>query len=273
MAFAYDAVLIVSFGGPERADDVLPFLENVTRGRNVPRARLLKVAQHYYRLGGASPINAQNCALASALEGELDSQGFRLPVYLGNRNWHPLLADVVGKMAADGVRRAVAFVTSAFGSYSSCRQYLDDIERARSEVGLDAPRIDKLRLFYNHPGFIEPMIERTEAALAELPQASRSAARLVFTAHSIPLAMAAGGPYEAQLREAARLISDGVRRGEWILAYQSRSGPPDQPWLETDIADLLARLHREGVREVVVVPLGFLSDHMDVLYYLDVEAR
>jgi ferrochelatase len=253
----YDALIVVSFGGPEKTQDVIPFLENVLRGRNVPRERMLEVAEHYYLFGGRSPINDQNRELIAALRKALD-----LPVYWGNRNWHPLLADTLRQMQKDGIRRALAFATSAFSSYSGCRQYREDIAKALSEV---APEmiIHKLRTFSNHPLFIETMVERTREALAQLPEAS-----LVFTAHSVPLAMARTSFYEQQLREAAGLIGECVGK-PWALAFQSRSGPPSQPWLEPDIGDWLRREHP---REVVIVPLGFISDHMEVLYDLDTEA-
>ena len=273
-AATYDAVVVVSFGGPDKREDVIPFLENVLRGRNVPRERMKEVTEHYYHLGGKSPINDQNRALITALEQELARHGPAIPVYGGNRNWHPLLADTLGEMATDGVRRALAFVTSAYGSYSGCRQYLDDIARAQQEAGASAPTVEKLRLFYNHPGFIEATAERVKQALDQLPSGSRAAARLVYTAHSIPTAMAAGSPYVEQLQEACRLVSEGVGQRDWALVYQSRSGPPSQPWLEPNINDYLRQLHAsEGPCEVIVVPIGFISDHMEVLYDLDTEAR
>src|SRR6478736_680275 len=199
MSQPYDALLVVSFGGPDGPDDVLPFLENVLRGRNVPRERMLEVAEHYYEFGGRSPINDQNRALIAALEKELAANGPHLPVYWGNRNWHPLLADTLRQMASDGIRRALAFITSAYSSYSSCRQYRENIAAAQAEVGAGAPDIDKLRVFFNHPGFIEPMIEGTRAALDKIPAERREQAALVFTAHSIPLGMAENCRYEAQL--------------------------------------------------------------------------
>lgn len=252
----YDALLVISFGGPEKREDVIPFLENVLRGRNVPRERMLEVAEHYYHFDGRSPINEQNRELIAALREAVD-----IPVYWGNRNWHPLLVDTVRQMRDDGIRHAIAFATSAFGSYSGCRQYLEDIERARAAVGAGAPRINKIPPFPDHPGFIEAMKDRVRAALAELPQG-----RLVFTAHSIPLAMAQSSPYVEQLERACCLIRCGK---EWKVVYQSRSGPPGQPWLEPDICDYL----REIRSDVVIVPIGFLSDHMEVLYDLDTEAR
>jgi protoporphyrin/coproporphyrin ferrochelatase len=268
----YDALLVVSFGGPEGHDQVMPFLENVLRGRPVRRERLEHVAAHYHRFGGVSPINAQNRALIAAVETELDTHGPRLPVYWGNRNWDPMLAETIAKMRADGVRRALAFVTSGYASYSGCHQYLDDIAKARTEVGPDAPVIDKLRVFYNHPGFVEPNATNLRAALVE----AGGEAEVAFTAHSIPVSMAATSDYVAQLTETARLVSeraapDGGLR--WQLVFQSRSGSPGQPWLEPDIADHLRSLAAAGARAVVVAPIGFVSDHMEVVYDLDIEAR
>ena len=250
----YDALLIVSFGGPEKREDVIPFLENVLRGRNVPHERMLEVAEHYYHFDGRSPINDQNRALIEALRPVV-----KIPIYWGNRNWHPMLADTVRQMTDDGIKRAVAFVTSAFGSYSGCRQYIEDIERARGQL-----RIDKIRPFSAHPKFIEAMTDRVRAAMKELPRG-----QLVFTAHSVPIAMAESSPYVRELSRACAAVAQGVGRDTWKLAYQSRSGPPTQPWLEPDIGDYL----REIRSDVVIVPIGFLSDHMEVLYDLDTEAR
>jgi ferrochelatase len=267
---AYDAFLLVSFGGPEGPDDVMPFLENVTRGRRVPRERLLTVAEHYMSFGGKSPINEQCRQLIAALS-------LPVPVYWGNRNWTPYLTGTVRTMAADGVRRALALTTSAYRSYSSCRQYLEDIERARAEVP-DAPVIDKIQRFYDHPSFIGAFAANTRSALATLPAELRGEAHLVFTAHSVPVAMAeVSGPgghrYVAELTAASRLISERLGAGRpWTLVYQSRSGPPSQPWLEPDITDHLAELAKSGVQAVVVVPVGFVSDHMEVRHDLDVEA-
>jgi protoporphyrin/coproporphyrin ferrochelatase len=277
---AYDAFLLVSFGGPEGPDDVMPFLRNVTRGRAVPPERLAEVAGHYYAFGGVSPINQQCRDLLASVRADFAANGLSLPLYWGNRNWSPYLADTVRAMAADGVRRAVAFVTSAYSSYSSCRQYLDDIERARAGAGPRAPRIDKLRRFFNHPGFIEPFADHARAALASLPADVREDAHLVFTAHSIPVTMAeASGPppghrYVAELTEAARLIAEriGGAPHPWTLVYQSRSGPPSQPWLEPDVQEHLAELAKSGTSAVVVIPVGFVSDHMEVRHDLDLEA-
>jgi ferrochelatase len=268
----YDALLLVSFGGPERTNDVIPFLENVLRGKNVPRERMLEVAEHYYHFGGKSPINEQNRALIAALEGELDAHGLALPVYWGNRNWHPLLADTLGRMRADGIRRALAFATSAFGSYSGCRQYREDIERARAEIGSGAPEIHKLRVFHDHPRFIQAMADRVQEALNRIPHDRRAAAPLLFTAHSIPVSMAETSPYVTQLLESCELVSQAVGR-PGALVYQSRSGPPMQPWLEPDVCDSIRQLHAGGnLTDLVLAPIGFLSDHMEVVYDLDTEA-
>ncbi len=268
---SFDALLLVSFGGPERVEDVIPFLENVLRGKNVPRQRMLDVAEHYYHFGGKSPINSQNRELIAALEPELRRRGLSLPIYWGNRNWHPMLAETLGQMRAEGVRRALAFATSAFGSYSGCRQYREDIERAREAVGPGAPEVHKLRTFHNHPGFVGAMAEQVRAAFEQIPAARRESAKLVFTAHSIPMSMAAASPYVRQLEDAGGLVSESVgMRG--VLAYQSRSGPPTQPWLEPDVGDFIRGLHRAGgLSDVVVAPIGFLSDHMEMVYDLDTE--
>jgi ferrochelatase len=271
---SYDALLLLSFGGPEGPEDVMPFLRNVTRGRGVPEDRLAEVAEHYLHFGGVSPINAQNRALLAAIRADFAAHGLDLPVYWGNRNWDPYLADTLRQMGKDGVRRALAFATSAYTSYSGCRQYQDDIAAARAEVGAGAPAVDKLRHFFNHPGFIEPTVDAVRSALDGLP----AGARLVFTAHSIPVSMAANsGPdgdlYLAQLTEAARLVAAAAAPGAaFDLVWQSRSGPPQVPWLEPDINDHLERLPAAGVEAVVVVPIGFVSDHMEVVWDLDNEA-
>ncbi|HUL02031.1 MAG TPA: ferrochelatase [Gemmatimonadales bacterium] len=272
IARTYDAVLVMSFGGPEGPDDVMPFLERVTSGRNIPRERLLEVAHHYDQFGGVSPINAQNRALIAALEAELKTHGPDLPVYFGNRNWHPFVTDTVREMRDAGVRRAIAFVTSGFSTYSGCRQYREDIIRALDAVP-GAPEIDKIRVFFNHPGFIEPSIANLKAALAQVPAERRAAARVAFTAHSIPLTMAKGSAYEAQLAEAARLVADGAGRKAWDLVYQSRSGAPHIPWLGPDVLEYLKAAQAAGATDVVLAPLGFISDHMEVLFDLDVEAK
>jgi protoporphyrin/coproporphyrin ferrochelatase len=270
----YDAILVTSFGGPEQPSEVMPFLENVLRGKNVPRERMLEVAEHYYQFGGKSPINEQNRQLISALKAELAEHGPRLPVYWGNRNWHPLLADTLRQMKADGIQRALAFVTSAYSSYSSCRQYREDIARAQEAVGEGAPAVDKIRVFHNHPGFIEACVDRVQQAFEQIPSPRRPATLLIFTAHSIPLAMAATCGYEEQLNETARLVAQKLGRDQYRLVYQSRSGPPSQPWLEPDILDALREVKQQGnASDVLIAPIGFVSDHMEIVFDLDTEAR
>jgi ferrochelatase len=281
----YDAFLLLSFGGPEGPDDVMPFLENVTAGRGVPRERLADVAEHYYAVGGVSPINAQCQDMLTAVRDNFAATGLDLPAYWGNRNWRPYLTDTVRTMAADGVRQVIAFATSAYSSYSSCRQYLDDIERARAEVGPGAPVIDKIRPYYDRPGFIEPFARATREAIESLPADVRDDARLVFTAHSIPEGMAATsgskesgtglgphGSYVTELTYAARQIAERAGRDSWDLVFQSRSGPPSVPWLEPDVCDHIQGLAKQGGRAVVVIPVGFVTDHMEVLHDLDTEA-
>jgi ferrochelatase len=255
----FDALLIISFGGPEKREDVIPFLENVLRGRDVPRERLLAVAEHYYHFDGRSPINGQNRELIAALR-----EVVKLPIYWGNRNWHPLLPDTLRQMRADGIRRAVGFPTSAFGSYSGCRQYWENIQAARAMVGENAPEIVKIPPFSRHPLFLEAMTDRVRAAMTQLPQA-----RLVFTAHSVPVSMAQASPYVEQLTAASRRVVEALGVRDWKLVYQSRSGPPSQPWLGPDICDYL----REHPGDTIIAPIGFLSDHMEVIYDLDTEAR
>lgn len=269
----YDCVLLVSFGGPEGRADVMPFLENVVRGKNVPQERLKEVAAHYNHFDGKSPINDQNRALIAALEEELREHQIELPVYWGNRNWHPFLTEALSQMRDDGKKRALAFFTSAYSSYSGCRQYRENVEKARQEVGEGAPRVDKLRVYYNHPGFIEANVDHLLAALGTLPKARRECARVAFTAHSIPEAMAETCDYVAQLQETARLVAEGARHDRWQLVYQSRSGPPHIPWLGPDILDHLDALAQINVKDVVVAPIGFISDHMEVVWDLDHEAR
>jgi len=274
----YDAILVVSFGGPESKEEVIPFLENVLRGRNVPRERMLTVAEHYYHFEGKSPINQQARELIAALEAELERYGPRLPIYWGNRNWNPLLPETLRKMKQDGIRRALAFVTSAYSSYSGCRQYREDIARARSEVGAGAPEVDKLRAFFDHPEFIEVTVERVRDAVRALPADAKGDVKkepqIVYTAHSIPLSMAITCDYVSQLEEVRRLVSAALCHQNDALVYQSRSGAPGQPWLEPDILDYLRQVKAENLASAVVLaPIGFISDHMEVLYDLDVEAR
>jgi len=270
---SYDALLLVSFGGPEKDEDVMPFLENVTRGRNIPRERLLEVAEHYYHFGGKSPINDQCRELVAAIEREFREHGLKLPVYWGNRNWHPLLADTLRQMSADGVTRALAFMTSAYSSYSGCRQYRENVKAAQEAVGEGAPEVDKLRAFYNHPHYVEASGAEIREALERIPAERRTSAELVFTAHSIPRSMAETSDYEKQLRETCRLVAQELGISEYRLVFQSRSGAPIQPWLEPDILDYLRTLPERGVTDVVIAPIGFISDHMEVLYDLDTEAK
>ncbi len=288
----YQALLLVSFGGPERAEDVMPFLRRVTAGRGIPEGRIAAVAEHYYAAGGASPINSQCRALLDALKAELAD--ISLPVYWGNRNWHPLLEDTVARMRDDGIGRALAFVTSAYGGYSSCRQYLDDIAVARARVGAGAPAVEKLRLFYNHPGWVEPWAASLLTALATCPVAALGSragteragtgragtgragtgkagteAEVIFTAHSIPASMAATSPYVDHVTEAARLIAESAAVKSWRLAWQSRSGRPGSPWLQPDVCDVI---DVSGSAAVVVAPIGFVCDNMEIVHDLDVEA-
>jgi len=266
---SYDALLVVSFGGPEKREDVIPFLENVLRGRGVPRERMLEVAEHYYHFDGRSPINDQNKELIAALEQEFKNNGIKMPVYWGNRNWYPLLPDMLKQMQKDGIRRAAAFVTSAFGSYSGCRQYREDIANAQQFAGVQDIVIEKLNNFCDREEFIAAMTDRVRAAMEQLPGAEQ----IIFTAHSIPLSMANTSPYVRQLKEASSRVAAACGMGDWTLVYQSRSGPPSQPWLEPDIRDYLRAQHQEGMRKVIVCPIGFISDHMEVLYDLDTEAK
>ncbi|MFF2045530.1 ferrochelatase [Kitasatospora sp. NPDC058170] len=290
----YDALLLLSFGGPEAPEDVVPFLENVTRGRGIPKERLKEVGKHYFLFGGVSPINEQNRELLAALRKDFAEHGLDLPVYWGNRNWAPHLVDTLREIAADGHRRVAVLATSAYAGYSGCRQYRENLADALAvlaEEGLPELRVDKLRHFYNHPGFVEPMIDATVTALAALPAEVRDGARLAFTTHSIPEAMAEssgapddpargrpGGAYVAQHLDVARLIAAGVAERTGVadrpceLVFQSRSGAPHTPWLEPDICDHLEAQHADGAPAVVMVPIGFVSDHMEVKYDLDTEA-
>lgn len=282
----YDAILVISFGGPEKREDVMPFLENVLRGRNVPRERMLEVAEHYYHYDGVSPINQQTRDLLAVFEPALREQDIQLPVYWGNRNWHPMLTDTLRQMQQDGVKRALGLVMSAYSSYSGCRQYREDVMRSQetlcSEQDTDtaadsepAPGVDKIRVWYNHPLWIEVNADTVAKAIAELPADQQSTARIAFTAHSIPMSMANSSHYEKQLQETCRLIAEHLQISDdrWQLVYQSRSGRPQDPWLEPDICDHIGHLHNDGVPAVVVAPVGFLSDHMEVLFDLDEEAK
>ncbi|HYH24116.1 MAG TPA: ferrochelatase [Blastococcus sp.] len=279
-----EALLLLSFGGPEGHDDVMPFLENVTRGRGIPRERLEEVAEHYHHFGGVSPINDQNKALIAALDGELRSAGIDLPVYWGNRNWEPYVEDVWRRMADDGIQHAYVLATSAYASFSGCRQYHEDIARARAAMTGDAaapggPTAEKLPHYFDADGFVRANADALAGALAELPDDVRDAARLVATAHSIPNSMAAvagphGHAYETELQAAARQVVDLVAPGRsFDLVWQSRSGPPSVPWLEPDVNDHLRALAQAGERAVVLFPVGFVSDHLEVIWDLDNEAK
>ena len=278
----YDALMLVSFGGPEKPEDVVPFLENVTRGRGIPRERLEEVGEHYFLFGGRSPINDQNRALIAAIEEDLRSNGVDIPVYWGNRNGDPFLADTLRQMREDGVERAACLVTSAYSSYSGCRQYRENLADAVAQVP-GAPRLDRLRHYFNHPGFVEPMVDATLTALADLGDTGRHDAHVLFVTHSIPLAMndasgPEGGAYVAQHLAVCEEISERVRqetghRYASELVFCSRSGPPQVPWLEPDVNDRIVELAEDGASAVVLVPIGFISDHMEVAYDLDTEAR
>lgn len=278
---AADALLLLSFGGPERPEDVMPFLENVTRGRGVPPERLAEVAQHYLHFGGVSPINALNRDLIKAIEAEFAARGIDLPVYFGNRNWYPMVEETVERMRADGIGSALVFPTSAWGGYSGCRQYHEDIERARTAVGSHAPQLEKLRQYFDHPLLIESFADAIRAAVDELPAERRDSARLVFTAHSIPVRAdkvdgppaEGGGLYRRQVFDAARLCAAAMGFDDYDVVWQSRSGPPQVPWLEPDIVDHLEVLAAAGERAVVVCPVGFVSDHLEVIWDLDNEAK
>jgi protoporphyrin/coproporphyrin ferrochelatase len=267
-----DALLVLSFGGPEGTADVRPFLENVTRGRGVPPERLDAVEEHYRHFGGISPLNARNRELIAAIRDRID-----VPVYFGNRNWHPMVEDAVAQMTRDGVRRALVFATSAYGGYSACRQYHEDIARARKAVGESAPELVRLRHFFDHPGFVAANADAVRAAFGQVGPG----ARLVFTAHSVPsTADATAGPpgegghrYSRQVAEAARLVAAEVGVGEYDVVWQSRSGPPQVPWLEPDVLDHLDAVAAAGAPAVVVAPVGFVSDHVEVVWDLDTEAR
>jgi ferrochelatase len=278
----YDALLLVSFGGPEAPEDVLPFLENVTRGRGIPRDRLLAVAEHYQRFGGVSPINGQNRALVSAIEADLAAHDIDLPVYWGNRNWAPYLTDELARISSDGRRRVLALLTSAYSSYSGCRQYREDLAVAVEPLGEQAPTVDRVRHYFNHPGFVEAMVASTVTAVQALPAGVRDTSRLVFVTHSVPSSMddtsgPDGGAYSAQHRDVSETVAAGVAvatgvRHDLDLVFCSRSGPPTQPWLEPDVNDHLEKLAASGVPSAVLVPIGFVSDHMEVLFDLDTEA-
>jgi len=277
----FDGLLIVGFGGPEGPDEVMPFLENVLRGRNVPRERMLEVAEHYYHFGGVSPLNDQVRALIAELQPELRRRGVDLPIAWGNRNWKPFLTDAVRELTERGAKRVLAVVLAAYSSYSSCRQYRENVEAARREVaanlpeGQQMPIFEKMRVYYNHPDFIASNADRVREALERFPVEERDTVHVAFTAHSIPSVMADSCNYALQLTEACRLTAEtlGLPEERWKLVYQSRSGRPQDPWLEPDILDHLDALHEAGVKNLIIHPIGFLSDHMEVMYDLDEEAK
>ena len=281
-AVAYDAILLASFGGPEGQDDVIPFLRNVTRGRGIPEERLEEVAHHYRAFGGVSPINDQNRELKAALEAELAARGIDLPVLWGNRNWDPYLADALREANERGFTKLIAVGTSAYSSYSSCRQYREDYANALAETGLAGViAIDKVRQFFDHPGFVQPFLDGVRDGLAEVADASK--VHVLFATHSVPTDDAErsgprdrdfgeGGAYAAQHLAVAEVVMADHPGVTWDLVYQSRSGPPSQPWLEPDINDRIEELAGDGVTGLVIVPLGFISDHMEVKWDLDTEA-
>jgi protoporphyrin/coproporphyrin ferrochelatase len=269
---SYDAILVVGFGGPEKKEDVMPFLENVTRGRNIPRERLEEVAEHYYHYEGISPINQQVRDLLQVLKPALQEAGVSQPIYWGNRNWHPMLEDTVAQMKQDGVDKVLGLVLAGYSSYSSCRQYREDMYRAGETSGWEASQFDKIRVFFNHPDFVEANADHVKQAAESF---GGDPYHLVFTAHSIPNSMSENCDYELQLTEASRLVAEAVGLGadDWKLVYQSRSGRPQDPWLDPDICDYLKDYSANGVKNVVVLPIGFLSDHMEVMFDLDEEAQ
>jgi len=276
MTRSFDAVLVVSFGGPQGMADIRPFLANVLRGRRIPPERIEAVAHHYEAFGGVSPLTAITKRQVGGLRTRLAAHGLDLPVYLGMRNWHPLLSDTLREMSDHGVRRAIGFICAAHRSYSSCTQYRQNVTDARAElVGAGRPdiAITYVRDWHTHPGFIEANVEHVDAARARLPEAVRDRARVVFTAHSIPVSMSAAQRYQEQLKESASAVANRLGTRDWALVYQSRSGRPEDPWLEPDVCDYLRAEHARGLAAAVLCPIGFLCDHVEVLYDLDREAR
>ncbi|HVQ77790.1 MAG TPA: ferrochelatase, partial [Candidatus Binatia bacterium] len=269
----FDSVLLVAFGGPEKPEDVRPFLERVTAGRPIPPERIEEVAHHYELIGGRSPLNDLTRAQADALGRALAVAGLARPVFVGMRNWHPFLRDTLAEMRARGHRRALGIILSSLQAEASWERYQADVAAARTAIGPDAPEVAYAPPWGAEPRFIDAMAERARAALDEVSAAARAGTPLVFTAHSVPTAMAADSPYAAQLEAAARAVARRLAHGRWTVAYQSRSGSPREPWLEPDIAEVIRSLARAGARDVVVVPIGFVCDHVEVRYDLDVEAR
>jgi ferrochelatase len=275
MPVPFDAVLLVAFGGPQGPADVRPFLENVLRGRRVSPERIEEVAHHYERFGGVSPLTELTLAQARALEDTLRARGLPLPVHVGMRNWTPYLTDTLAEMSRAGVRRAIGVLAAAQRSYSGCTQYRENVRDARTalaETGIASPEITYVGDWHEHPGFIEANADHVNAAIARLPPEHQASARLIFTAHSIPASMAERYPYEAHIRASAERIADATARADWDVVYQSRSGRPGDPWLEPDICDYLRRERAAGLAAAVLCPVGFLCDHVEVLYDLDVEA-
>jgi len=270
---AVDAVLLIAFGGPERPEDIRPFLQIVTEGRRIPPERLEEVAQHYEAIGGRSPLNALTRRQADALRGALAAEGRPLPVRVGMRNWHPFLHETLAEMKDRGIHRALGIILSSLQTEASWDRYVQDVAAAREKVGPDAPEVVYAPTWGTHPLFIEAMADRARAALDTIPSPRPPDTRLIFTAHSVPVAMAAGSPYAEHLARAAGLVAERLGRSDWSLAYQSRSGSPRDPWLEPDIGDVIRRLAAAGARDAVVIPIGFVCDHVEVLYDLDVEAR
>lgn len=276
MGRPFDAVLVISFGGPEGLADIRPFLANVLRGRRIPHERIEEVARHYEAFGGVSPLTAITRRQVAGLRERLAALGLDLPVYLGMRNWHPLLADTLRQMSHDGVRRAIGFVCAAHRSYSSCTQYRQNVVDARAELaaagGADV-EVTYVRDWHVHPGFVEANVAHIDQAREQLPQAVRDRARVVFTAHSIPASMTGAARYQAQLKESASAVADRLGTRDWALVFQSRSGRPEDPWLEPDVGDYLRAEHAKGLPAAVLCPIGFLCDHIEVLHDLDREAR
>ena len=268
-----DGVLLLAFGGPTRAEEIRPFLANVLRGRSVPPERVEEVVRHYAAIGGRSPLNDLTFGQAHKLEATLAATGPALRVYVGMRNWEPYLADTLARMAADGVRRAVGVILSPHASEASRERYLEEVEAARAALGVRAPEVRWVGSWHTHPRFVSALADAVTAALVTLPAVRRAAAPLVFTAHSVPVAMAARAPYVAEVTASARAVAEKVGRTRWQVAFQSRSGSPHEPWLEPDVNDALRALAADGARDVVVVPVGFVCDHVEVLYDLDVAAR
>jgi ferrochelatase len=270
---AVDSVLLIAFGGPGRPEDVRPFLQIVTAGRRIPPARLEEVARHYERIGGASPLNTLTRTQAAGLSAALAAQGRSLPVWVGMRNWHPFLHETLANMADRGRRRAVGIILSSLQTEASWARYVDDVLAAREKVGPAAPEVVFVSAWSDHPSFIDAMVDRTRRALEEIDAERRAEARLIFTAHSVPVAMAEGSPYAGELDAVARRVADRLGWLRWSIAYQSRSGSPRDPWLEPDVGDVIRTMAADGARDVVVIPVGFVCDHVEVLYDLDVEAR